>query len=118
MPNTILCAGIGQGRITNNLGTFVKDLDGALHIPDEKTIAMIYELLDTEGLYVGASSALNVVAAVELAKQLGPGAFPLTALSSVRMYSCCLREIQVKLLPRFSVMAHTVTRAGCSPRHG
>nr|VWO98297.1 Arf family GTPase [Ganoderma boninense] len=67
--------GIGQGRITNNLGTFVKDLDGALHIPDEKSIAMLYELLDTEGLYLGASSALNVVAAVELAQKLGPGTF-------------------------------------------
>ncbi|KAM5540230.1 hypothetical protein V8D89_006049 [Ganoderma adspersum] len=65
--------GIGQGRITNNLGTFVKELDGALHIPDEKSIAMLYELLDTEGLYLGASSALNVVAAVELAQKLGPG---------------------------------------------
>ena len=67
--------GIGQGRITNNLGTFVKELDGALHIPDEKSIAMLYELLDTEGLYLGASSALNVVAAVELAQKLGPGEF-------------------------------------------
>jgi cysteine synthase len=34
---------------------------------------MVYELLDTEGLYIGASSALNVVAAVELAAKLGPG---------------------------------------------
>ena len=66
-------AGIGQGRITNNLGTFVEKLDGALHIADEKSIAMVYDLLDTEGLYVGASSALNVVAAYELALQLGPG---------------------------------------------
>lgn len=66
-------AGIGQGRITNNLRTFVEKLDGALHIADEKSIAMVYDLLDTEGLYVGASSALNVVAAYELALQLGPG---------------------------------------------
>jgi len=65
--------GIGQGRITNNLGTFVKDIDGAFHIADEKSIAMLYDLLDTEGLYLGASSALNVVAAVELAQKLGPG---------------------------------------------
>ncbi|KAI8993897.1 cysteine synthase [Trametes punicea] len=65
--------GIGQGRVTNNLATFVDNLDGALHIPDEKSIAMLYDLLDTEGLYLGASSALNVVAAVELAKKLGPG---------------------------------------------
>ena len=34
---------------------------------------MLYELLDTEGLYVGATSALNVVAAVELAEKLGKG---------------------------------------------
>lgn len=34
---------------------------------------MLYDLLDTEGLYLGASSALNVVAAVELAQKLGPG---------------------------------------------
>ncbi|TFY82184.1 hypothetical protein EWM64_g1835 [Hericium alpestre] len=65
--------GIGQGRITNNLGTFINDITGALHIPDEKSIAMVYSILDSEGLYLGASSALNVVAAVELAKQLGPG---------------------------------------------
>ncbi|KAI0066050.1 cysteine synthase [Artomyces pyxidatus] len=65
--------GIGQGRITNNLGTFVNHLSGAFHIPDEKSITMVYDLLDTEGLYLGASSALNVVAAVELAQKLGPG---------------------------------------------
>jgi cysteine synthase len=34
---------------------------------------MVYEMLDKEGIYIGASSALNVVAAEELAKQLGPG---------------------------------------------
>ena len=69
--------GIGQGRITGNLGTFVKHISGALHISDEKTIPMLYELLDTEGLYIGASSALNVAAAVELAQKLGPGMFPM-----------------------------------------
>ena len=66
-------SGIGQGRVTNNLATFVNDLDGALKISDEKSIAMLYQLLDTEGLYVGASTALNVVAAVELAQKLGKG---------------------------------------------
>lgn len=65
--------GIGQGRITKNLGTFVNELSGAFTIADEKSIAMIYELLHTEGIYVGASTALNVVAAVELAQKLGKG---------------------------------------------
>lgn len=34
---------------------------------------MVYRLLDEEGLYMGASTALNVVAAYELAQKLGPG---------------------------------------------
>ncbi|KIY44369.1 pyridoxal phosphate-dependent enzyme, beta subunit [Fistulina hepatica ATCC 64428] len=72
--------GIGQGRITNNLGTFVNDLSGALTVPDEKSIEMLYDLLDTEGLYLGASSALNVVAAVELANKLGKGSRVATIL--------------------------------------
>lgn len=42
-------------------------------INDEKSIEMVYRLLHEEGLYLGASSALNVVAAYELAKKLGPG---------------------------------------------
>jgi len=65
--------GIGQGRVTDNLKPDIELIDGALHIPDEDSIRMIYRLLDEEGIYVGASSALNVVAAVELAKKLGPG---------------------------------------------
>lgn len=44
-------------------------------IADEKSILMLYQLLDTEGLYLGASTALNVVAAVELAEKLGKGVF-------------------------------------------
>lgn len=34
---------------------------------------MVYRLLDEEGIYVGASSALNVVAAVKVAEKLGKG---------------------------------------------
>lgn len=65
--------GIGQGRVTDNLAKEVNLLNGSFHIPDESTIRMVYRLLDEEGLYMGASSALNVVAAVEAAKKLGPG---------------------------------------------
>jgi cysteine synthase A len=66
-------SGIGQGRITDNLAPEVAHLSGALHIPDEKSIEMVYRLLDEEGIYVGASSSLNVVAAHELALKKGPG---------------------------------------------
>ncbi len=40
-----------------------------------------YRLLDEEGFYVGASSALNVVAAVQIAKNLGPGHTIVTILA-------------------------------------
>lgn len=72
--------GIGQGRITDNLAQFVQEIDGAFTVADEKSIQMVYELLDTEGLYLGASSALNVVAAVELAHRLGNGSHVVTVL--------------------------------------
>ena len=34
---------------------------------------MVYRLLHEEGIYIGASSALNVVAAVKVAEKLGKG---------------------------------------------
>jgi len=70
--------GIGQGRVTDNL----KDapVDGTLHIDDTKSIHMLFRLINEEGIFVGASSALNVCAAFELAKILGPGHTIVTVL--------------------------------------
>ena len=65
--------GIGQGRVTDNLAKEIPLISDALHIPDAESIKMVYRLLDEEGLYMGASTALNVVAAYELAKKIGPG---------------------------------------------
>jgi len=72
--------GIGQGRVTQNLALIVNQIPEALQISDEKTIAMVYELLDTEGIYAGSSSALNVVAAAEMGVKLGPGSRIVTIL--------------------------------------
>ncbi|KAI0114838.1 cysteine synthase [Daldinia grandis] len=72
--------GIGQGRITDNLAPDVALLDGSVHVADEKSVAMVYRALDEEGLYLGASSALNVVAAKEVAELLGPGHTVVTML--------------------------------------
>jgi cysteine synthase len=65
--------GIGQGRLTENLKPDFDLIDDAVHVKDAESIEMVYRLLDEEGLFVGASSALNVVAAVKVAKELGPG---------------------------------------------
>lgn len=72
--------GIGQGRITDNLKPDIDLVDGSLNISDEKTIEMVYRCLDEEGLYLGASSTLNVVAAKEVAEKMGPGHTVVTML--------------------------------------
>ncbi|KAL8959050.1 MAG: hypothetical protein Q9193_004014 [Seirophora villosa] len=72
--------GIGQGRVTENLKPEIDLVDGALHISDEKSIEMVYRCLDEEGLYLGASSCLNVVAAKEVAETLGSGHTVVTIL--------------------------------------
>lgn len=72
--------GIGQGRVTDNLKDDVDLLDGSFIIPDEKSIEMVYRCLDEEGLYLGASSCLNVAAAKEVALAVGKGSTVVTIL--------------------------------------
>ena len=63
--------GIGTTRITANFeGTPVDD---AITIDDQSAVSMVYRLLREEGLYVGGSSGINVAAAREVARRLGPG---------------------------------------------
>ena len=63
--------GIGIGRVTANLAT--ARIDEALHIEDRETVRYVYRLLHEEGLFLGSTSGINVAAAVELARRLGPG---------------------------------------------
>ncbi|KUI54444.1 Cysteine synthase [Cytospora mali] len=72
--------GIGQGRITDNLKPDISLVDDSLNIPDEETIEMVYRCYDEEGLYLGASSTLNVVAAQKVAEKLGRGHTVVTML--------------------------------------
>ena len=84
--------GIGNGRITANLADTV--IDKAVSIDDQTTVNMVYHLLNHEGLLLGASSALNVVAALWLAKELGPGHTIATILcdSGIRYQSRLFNE--------------------------
>ena len=41
---------------------------------------MLYDMIKTEGLCLGTSSALNVVGAMKMAKDLGPGKTIVTVL--------------------------------------
>lgn len=63
--------GIGTTRITANLeGT---PIDDAVQVDDPACVAMVYRLLREEGLFVGGSSGINLAAAVQVARELGPG---------------------------------------------
>ena len=70
--------GIGQGRVTANLEGV--QVDEAFRIEDRDWLPVLYRLVEEEGLGVGGSSALNVLGAIELAKQLGPGKTIVTVL--------------------------------------
>jgi cysteine synthase len=63
--------GIGIGRVTANLADSA--LDGAVHVNDVDAVTMVYRLLHEEGLFLGSTSGVNVAAAVQVAKLLGPG---------------------------------------------
>ncbi|CAD5107526.1 cysteine synthase A [Zestomonas carbonaria] len=63
--------GIGTTRVTDNLaGT---PIDDAVRIDDPACVAMVHRLLHEEGLFVGGSSGINLAAAVQVARDLGPG---------------------------------------------
>lgn len=70
--------GIGQGRITANLEG--APIDDAVQIPDEEALPFIFDLVIREGLVLGGSSAINVAAAVRVARELGPGHTVVTVL--------------------------------------
>ena len=52
----------------------------AFHITDKMAVEWTFKLLHEEGFFVGSSSGLNVAAAVEAAKELGPGHTIVTCL--------------------------------------
>jgi cysteine synthase A len=71
--------GIGQGRITKNIEG--APVDVAYQIPDGEAVAIIFDLLEHEGLCLGGSSGINVAGAIRLAKEMGPGHTIVTVLA-------------------------------------
>ncbi len=63
--------GIGQNRVTGNLDG--ARIDEAYNIPDRELVPVLWDLIGREGLYLGASSGINVAGAIRLARDMGPG---------------------------------------------
>lgn len=66
-----IAEGIGQVRITKNLEGLTPDF--SYNISDTEALPIVFDLLEHEGLCLGASSGVNVAGAIRLAKDLGPG---------------------------------------------
>ncbi len=75
---TSISEGIGQGRITANLEGIV--VDRAYRVADDEWLPVLYDMIKTEGLCLGTSSALNVVGAMKMARDVGPGKTIVTVL--------------------------------------
>lgn len=70
--------GIGNSRLTANMEG--APVDDAVRIDDQSALDTIYGLLWDEGLFLGGSVGINVAAAVETARRLGPGHTIVTVL--------------------------------------
>ncbi len=70
--------GIGQGRVTANIAD--APIDDALRISDTDALKVLYRLIETDGIMLGGSGALNVAAAMQVARNLGPGKTIVTIL--------------------------------------
>lgn len=70
--------GIGNSRVTANLEG--APVDDAVRIHDQDALQTIYDLLWQEGLFLGGSVGINVAAAVETARRMGPGHTIVTVL--------------------------------------
>ncbi|MHA7852737.1 cysteine synthase A [Roseovarius sp.] len=66
-----IAEGIGQVRITRNLEGFTPDF--ACQVPDEEGLPIVFDLLEHEGLCMGASSGINIAGAMRMAREMGPG---------------------------------------------
>jgi len=76
---TSITEGIGQGRVTRNLDG--APIDDQVQVTDDEALPVIFALIREEGLVVGGSSGINVMAAIKVARRLGPGHTVVTVLA-------------------------------------
>lgn len=70
-PGPSMTEGIGNSRVTDNLADTA--IDSAVQINDQTMVEMVYRMLRQDGWFFGSSTGINLAAAVEIARQMGPG---------------------------------------------
>ncbi|THH29041.1 hypothetical protein EUX98_g5141 [Antrodiella citrinella] len=63
--------GIGINRLTHNFELGLDIIDDAFRVTDAEAVAMSRYLVENDGLFLGSSSACNLVACVKFVKQMG-----------------------------------------------
>ena len=73
-----LAEGIGLDRITRNFSSGLDCIDKAIRVTDQEAVDMAHWILRTEGLWIGSSSAMNLVGAIRTALALPEGSAVVT----------------------------------------
>ena len=63
--------GIGNSRVTDNFDG--APVDDAVQVTDQQMVTLIYRLLREEGWFFGSSTGINLHAAAQVAREMGPG---------------------------------------------
>jgi len=63
--------GIGINRLTNNIELALPIIDDAFRISDAEAVSMSRYLVQNDGLFLGSSSACNLVACIKLVRKMG-----------------------------------------------
>lgn len=72
--------GVGINRVTRNFEAGRELVDDAVRVSDEQAMMMARWLMERDGIFVGSSSAVNCVAAVKVAREMGRGRRVVTIL--------------------------------------
>jgi cysteine synthase len=75
-----IAEGIGLDRVTDNIAMGLDYIDNAIRVTDQEAVDMAHFILRTEGLWIGSSSAMNLVGAIRTALDLPRGARVLTMI--------------------------------------
>jgi cysteine synthase A len=65
-----IAEGIGLDRVTRNFSSGFDCIDSAIRVTDQEAVDMAHWILHIEGLWIGSSSAMNVVGAIRTALSL------------------------------------------------
>mmetsp|Transcript_28254 Transcript_28254/g.50069 ORF Transcript_28254/g.50069 Transcript_28254/m.50069 type:complete len:181 (+) Transcript_28254:3-545(+) len=75
-----LAEGIGLDRVTHNFSLGLDCIDRAIRVTDQEAVDMAHWILRTEGLWIGSSSAMNLVGAIRTALDLPEGSHVVTMI--------------------------------------